>query len=416
METKQLKLSDVLRSDDVFTLESLLTQNPELIEEVLRCIGIFCREKVIIFLCLTYPNKMMDQVCLGNIFRQHSLLRNYADDYDDWCFIELVLTKLEPFMGAYFEQNPTKKEIMIKNLNECVWRICHKDYPYQSKIEEVDTGRIRTIDVLVKFGAAPNELIDEILDTFAQRSTQFISFMSTNIDYSTCKLNNLTIFQLIIQALDYKCYASACESLIYLMENHHFDPSQCKYKHGNVLHQIQRLDVLLLILPILAEKNCLMEYLWQPDKRGMTPVDIHLSCPEFLEAFQKYDETVGTYAGKKNRKRASTIEAGCKLYYSEKHANKNDILFGYTSTVLQFTSPNGVVVLCTWKSFPDEDGSEYPFQDKKLVAVLEEGWTCTGTQCIGNHFSRRCNTFIPIAPKAQNSCTPCWNRMRNFWG
>ena len=419
-----MQLCDAVQEDNVPALQSLLQSGSDTVfDEACRAIAIFQRcETVTKFLCAAYPDKTLDALCTSKYNYTESLLCKFASD--KMRVIAPVLTALEPHIPCFMERNPSKRAAFQCVLNACVVVICGRRYPEAVSVDTFDAESIAAIETLKKFGASPAENTDDprwythtydnVLERLVERSTPFIQYMASNINYWTCEHGGDNVFQLLLRTSRFS-NCSACDSLLYLIESHNFDPAQCHYESGNVLHRIRRPDVLSIVLPILAEKKCLPAYLWQPDTTGKTPVDINLQSEEIIAAFQQYDATVAEYTAKKTRKRDGSTEPGCKLYYSTTHA-KSKTLFYYQSTVLKFVSPDNVSVLCTWKSFPDEDGSEYPFADKRLVAVLQDGWSCYGTQCVGFGAGGRCPVFIPLGKQSTNSCTPCWNRVRDLLG
>lgn len=419
MTTQWNELAEAIENQNLPALQSLLQSgNAAVFDETFQLLAIFQRQSVTEFLCVQYPDKTLDTILTEKCNYRESVLSKFAEG--TMCCIPIVLDNLETHLLYYMEKNPTKRELFQCILNACVIIICERRYEWGTDIESVDNVSMTVIDTLKKFGASPSETsdnpkwythtYDNVLEKLSQRSTRFIEYMAQHINYHTCLKKGKNMFQLLLESWSFEKDSTSCESLLYLIKYHHFDVCQMNYESGNVLHRIHRLDVLVIVLPILESKQCLTTFMWQPDANGKTPIDIHMKFKEFIAAFQHYDTTVQDYVTKKTpRKRGSAIDIGCKLYYSETHAKQE-------TTVLKFISPDNVAVLCTWKSFPDEDGSEYPFTDKQLGGVLHDGWTCYGTQCSGFHALGRCNEFIPLKEGNMNSCIPCWNRMRDLLG
>jgi hypothetical protein len=421
------QVCDCIEKDDLATFRSWEQTDSDLkANNVFTAIAIFHPEHILQFLCVTYPDVVLEQILNGKYNYSESILCEFARDKMQ--YISLVLIALSSYLPQYMEQNPEKREAFKCVLDRCVIAICTRRKPDYESIEKFDTESISAIETLKQFGASPAEntndpiwftnTYDNTLQKLANRSTAFIRYMSANINYHTCMYRGQTLFQLLLSEL----YGSSiCESLQYLINDHQFDPTQCHYEDGNLLHHIYRSDVLSLVLPILEEKNVLSSYLSQRNKRDMTPVDIHLKSKKIVDVLSLYDPTITEYVAKKTKPRDGTIEPGCKLYFSLKHAKERN-LFGYQSSVLKFITPDDKPVLCTWKSFPDEDGSEYPFTDKQLVGVLDEKWRCYGTQCVGyadgggGCLTGRCPVFIPLGKDSPGSCAQCWNRMRDLLG
>lgn len=421
----------IIQKDDLPAFKDML-ENTNFLEDkafddIFRRVIICGPINILKFLCETYPEKVIEQILIEKYNYTKSILSEFASK--EIHLIPVILTTLEYKIKDYMEHNSSKNEIFKKVLDACIITICKLGYPNKEHIEEFDKKSIEVIELLKKFGGSPGEIgdpmwythtYDNALEKLEDRSPEFIKYMSTNINYHTCTKDGKTLFQLIVSQLSWSWNTFVPQTLKYLIETCHFDPANCGYTNGNILHRIRRCDFLTIILPILEEKKLVVEYLNQQNSDGKTPVDVHLESKEMIEMFVKYDETISDYVSRKTRKRDGKIEPGCKLWYSCSHADKKDFT-GYKSTVLKFVDQNGQPVLCTWKSFPEEDGSEYPFVDKKLVGTIENGWERYGTQCIGFSESTgsgngRCTTFIPFGPSSKNSCNRCWNKVRDLLG
>ncbi len=117
-----------------------------------------------------------------------------------------------------------------------------------------------------------------------------------------------------------------------------------------------------------------------------------------------------------------TIKNGYKMYYSETHANVQCFPLGYKSVVLSY-SVDDKNVFATYKAHSQEASLNYlkHFPDAIFVFEMKEGLTqrYNGTRCIGeidiggNH-SIRCSEIRPV--NTTNSCTRCWNKMRDIMG
>lgn len=417
------QVCDCIEKDDLATFQLWEQSDSDIkIDSVFIGVIIWHPVKILQFLCVTYPDVVLEKILDKKYNYTESMLCRFAND--EMQCIAVVLDALSPYLPQYMEQNPEKKEAFKCVLNRCIIAICTRRKPDYGSTEEFDTESISAIETLKQFGAAPTETTtdtnwftntyDNTLEELAGRSTAFIRYMSTHINYHTCTSKGNTLFQLLLLE---RYSSSACESLQYLINDHQFDPIQCHYEDGNLLHRICRSDVLSLVLPILEEKNVLSTYLSQRNKRDQTPVDVHIGSKDIIAVFNQYDPSIAEYVAKKMRPRDSTIEPGCKLYFSSQHA-KQSSLFGYQSTVLKFIAPDETSVLCTWKAFADEDGNQYPFTDKQMVGVLDEKWRCYGTQCVGcaDGSNNRCPVFIPLGKDSRGSCARCWNRVRDLLG
>ena len=417
MTDKQL-LRDAIQRDDLDSFRSVWNTDIDALLDDAYFYGLWHNENILQFVCATHHDRILEKIIVdpGNFNR--SLFAEFAMSAGSISRIASLLDELSPHLPQYMEHYPAKKEMFKYVLDACVIVVCGRRYPHYESVEEFDAVSITAIEALKRCGAAPTEnMYESVLQPLAERSTTFIRFMSSHINYHACLSQGRTLFQLLLQSLwaSYR-HTDDCASLQYLIDVQRFDPSQCHYEHSrNVLHHVRRADLLAIVLPILHDRGCLRAYLSQRDKDGKTPIDVHLHSPDVIAAFVRYEPSIECETRRKTRKRGGAIEAGCKLYFSAIHANQND-LFYYRAAVLKFVSPSGASVLCTWKSFPDEDGSEYPFTDKQLVGELAEGWQCAGTQCVGSTPSGRCAAIIPLGKESKNSCTVCWNRMRDFFG
>lgn len=306
-------LYDIIRKDDVSAFESLLrTEEYDIVAEALyearwcNCVNIMK------FLCTNYGDNVMKYVLMNWDGVYSSLLLLHAKGRVH--MVTLVLNELESHIPLYLERKPSKVRQWKSIIDACLITICDLMYTKSKEVEIFDNESIDAIEALKKFGASPGEITDSplwythtydnVLENLSQRSTTFIKYMSTNINYHTCvdkRGNNL--FQHVIASSSFTTDGRpsfASSSLIYLMEQHQFDPLQCRYESGNLLHHIHRVDILSIIIPILDSKGCLLEYLWQQDKCGNTPIDYRIKSKEIIDIFQKYDATVGDYVAKKN--------------------------------------------------------------------------------------------------------------------
>ncbi len=332
-----------LQKTDLSELQSLLQSgNDTVVDEAFQSVTVIrdC-ESVVNFLCVTYPDKALDNICTDKLNNSHSMLCKFANSKME--LIEPILTALEPHLACYMTQNPLKKETFLRVLNACIIIICGRKYPDRVAIESFDAMSIVTIEILKRFGACPGEntdnpnwythTYDNILEKLIGRSTHFIEYMSTNVNYRTCRKKEMGLFELLLEASPLAGDRShACTSLAYLIAHQHFDPTECHYADSsNPLHHIRRIDVLSLILPLIDAKKCLWQ---QPNNTGKTPVDVHIQSKEFIAAFQQYDAIpVEEYVAKK------TSGEWLSAYKSRKKLHSYDCDYSYMYDKKDYIDP-----------------------------------------------------------------------------
>lgn len=315
---------------------------------------------------------------------------------------------------SYMRENEERSEIFKKNLDACIIEICKmKNNGYDVKTVS-DQTMIETLEILLKFGGSPTEKnhtkfyswsFSDILDDLANKSLVFIKYILFknlfNI-YTVTDSFDRNIFENMINSKN-------VEKLKYFIEELGFDITKVDKNQENYLHKVYKPEPTEYFLSKLDEMGLVKEFLEQKNKHGFNPIEVHRKIKRVIDKYRLYVEIP------EERKRGPEVEPGCKVYYSRKHAKTLDMFLNYNTVVLCFTDEHGDKVLCTWKSYPDENGDEYPVDDKKFVGIMTKDWKYNGIQCVGMLYDdSRCTRINP--PGTPNACTSCWNRMRSALG